>query len=56
VPEIEHVEKLPPAMHNATQAQLDERGRDTEAILVTTLAAINPTTTLVRKSFHFKSI
>jgi hypothetical protein len=43
VTEIEKVEKLPPAMHNATQAQMDERARDTEVILVTTLAAIKRT-------------
>ena len=40
VTEIWDVEKLPPAMQNATQAQLDERSRYTEAMLATTLAAI----------------
>jgi hypothetical protein len=40
VTEVWDVEKLPPAMQSATQAQLDERSRYTEAMLATTLAAI----------------
>jgi hypothetical protein len=43
VTEIWDVEKLPPAMQNATQAQLDERSRYTEGMLATTLAAIKTT-------------
>jgi len=43
VTEIWDVEKLPPAMQNAAQAQLDERSRYTEAMLATTLAAIKAT-------------
>jgi hypothetical protein len=43
VTEIWDVEKLPPAMQKATQAQLDERSRHTEAMLATTLAAIKAT-------------
>ena len=40
VTEVWDVEQLPPAMQSATQAQLDERSRYTEAMLATTLAAI----------------
>jgi len=43
VTEVWDVEKLPPAMQSATQAQLDERSRYTEAMLTTTLAAIKKT-------------
>ena len=43
VTEVWDVEKLPPAMQNAAQAQLDERSRYTEAMLTTTLAAIKAT-------------
>ncbi len=43
VTEIWDVEKLPPAMQNAAQAQLDERSRYTEGMLATTLAAIKAT-------------
>ena len=43
VTEIWDVEQLPPAMQSATQAQLDERSRYTEAMLATTLAAIKAT-------------
>ena len=43
VTEIWDVEKLPPAMQNAAQAQLDERARYTEAMLATTLAASKAT-------------
>ena len=39
VTEVWDVEQLPPAMQRATQAQLDERSRYTEAMLATTLAA-----------------
>ena len=43
VTEVWDVEQLPPAMQSATQAQLDERSRYTEAMLATTLAAIKAT-------------
>jgi Polyketide cyclase / dehydrase and lipid transport len=43
VTEVWDVEKLPPAMQNATQAQLDERARYTEGMLTKTLAAIKAT-------------
>ena len=43
VTEIWDVEKLPPAMQNATQEQLDARARYTEGMLTTTLAAIKMT-------------
>ena len=43
VTEVWDVEKLPPAMQSATQAQLDERSRYTEAMLATTLAALKAT-------------
>ena len=43
VTEVWDVEQLPPAMQSATQAQLDERSRYTEAMLATTLAAIQAT-------------
>jgi len=43
VTEIWDVEKLPPAMQNAAQAQLDERSRYTEGMLATTLAAVKAT-------------
>jgi hypothetical protein len=43
VTEVWDVEKLPPAMQSATQEQLDERSRYTEAMLATTLAAIKAT-------------
>jgi hypothetical protein len=43
VMEIWDVEKLSPGRQNATQAQLDERSRYTEAMLATTLAAIKAT-------------
>src|SRR5262247_3745577 len=43
VTEVWDVEQLAPAMQSATQAQLDERSRYTEAMLATTLAAIKAT-------------
>ena len=43
VTEVWDVEQLPPAMQSATQAQLAERSRYTEAMLATTLAAIKAT-------------
>jgi hypothetical protein len=43
VTEVWDVEQLPPALQSATQAQLDERARYTEAMLATTLAAIKAT-------------
>jgi hypothetical protein len=43
VTEVWDVEKLPPALQNATQEQLDERSRYTEAMLTKTLAAIKAT-------------
>ena len=43
VTEVWDVEQLPPAMQSATQAQLDERSRYTEAMLAATLAAIKAT-------------
>jgi hypothetical protein len=43
VTEVWDVEQLPPALQNLTQAQLDERSRNTEAALATTLAAIKAT-------------
>ena len=43
VTEVWDVEQLPPAMRSATQEQLDERARYTEAMLATTLAAIKKT-------------
>jgi hypothetical protein len=43
VTEIWDVEKLPPALQNATQEQLNERSRYTEAMLTKTLAAIKAT-------------
>jgi aspartyl/asparaginyl-tRNA synthetase len=43
VTEVWDVEKLPPALQNATQAQLDERARYTEAMLTKTLSAIKET-------------
>ena len=43
VTEIWDVEQLPPAMRSATQAQLEERARYTEAMMATTLAAIKKT-------------
>jgi hypothetical protein len=43
VTEIWDVEKLPPALQSATQEQLDERARYTEAMPATTLAAIKAT-------------
>ena len=43
VTEVWDVEQLPPALQSATQDQLDERSRYTEAMLATTLAAIKAT-------------
>ena len=43
VTEVWDVEQLPPALQSATQDQLDERSRTTEAALATTLAAIKAT-------------
>lgn len=43
VTEIWDVEKLSPGRQNATQEQLDERSRYTEAMLTKTLAAIKAT-------------
>jgi hypothetical protein len=43
VTEIWDVAKLPPAMQNATQEQLDTRARYTEDMLIKTLAAIKAT-------------
>jgi hypothetical protein len=43
VTEIWDVEQLPPALQKATQEQLDERSRYTEAMLTKTLAAIKAT-------------
>ena len=40
VTEVWDVEQLPPALQSATQTQLDERSRYTDAMLATTLAAI----------------
>jgi hypothetical protein len=43
VTEVWNVEQLPPALQNSTQEQLDERSRNTEAAMATTLAAIKAT-------------
>ena len=43
VTEVWDVEQLPPALQSASQEQLDERSRTTEAALATTLAAIKAT-------------
>jgi hypothetical protein len=43
VTEVWDVEKLPPAMQNATPEQLDARARYTEDMLTKTLAAIKAT-------------
>lgn len=43
VTEVWDVEQLPPALQSLTQEQLDERSRNTEAGMATTLAAIKAT-------------
>jgi hypothetical protein len=43
VTEVWDVEQLPPALQSLTQEQLDERSRNAEAALATTLAAIKAT-------------
>ena len=43
VTEVWDVEQLPPALQSLTQDQLDERSRNTEAGMATTLAAIKAT-------------
>jgi hypothetical protein len=43
VTEVWDVEQLPPALQSLTQEQLDERSRNTEAAMATTLAAIKAT-------------